>query len=213
MNKKIPRLNIKWHTIKARKDSEKEAARISNMLSIYFKAPIKIGNVKAQSLAGLFLGIYYPENDSRREQLFSAWGGKVIRLRFNLAKSNNGKFVYWKEKCIVPDSKEHYKIIEQAIRAKFKQNKEAKKALISTHGLELSNNEGNNGGKHKIPPEIFCEILTKLRDEFVHKRQTLFFYSRVNRELPKFFGLDFAVFMRYRTGLRKSVKAQKIRLC
>lgn len=174
MNKKIPKLNIRWHTIKSKKDKENKAALLANMLSIYYNAPIKIGSVSAQSLAGLFLGIYYPENDSRREQLFSVWGGKVIRLRFNLAKSNIGSLVYWEGKSIIPDSKEHYKIIKQAIRAKFEQNKEAKEALISTIGIELSNNEGNVGGKHKIPPEIFCEILTKLRNEFVKKTSSIF---------------------------------------
>ncbi len=177
MNK--TKLNIKWHTIKSRECGKKETALLTNMLSIYSKTPIKIGSTRAQSLAGLFLGIYYSENDSRREQLFSAWGGKVIRLRFNLAKSNNGGLVYWEGKSIIPDSKEHYELIEQAIRAKFEQNKEAKEALISSMGIELSNNEGNSGGKHKIPPEIFCEILTKIRDEFVQKASSIF-YGRIN---------------------------------
>lgn len=179
--KKSKKLNIKWHTLISK--DEKSTTYLSSMLSIYSHTPIKIEGIRAESLAGLFLGIYFPEGESRRQQSFRHWGGKIISLRSNAAKYKQDNIIYWKGEKIIPNSEKHYKIIEKAIRAKFEQSEEARKALISIYEWEITNKEGNPEGKYKISPDIFCDILKNLCNEFVQKDKLNFFI--INPTLTK----------------------------
>lgn len=182
--KKRKKLNIAWYTIKSKTSNEKDTAYLANMLSIYSLTPIKIENIRAESLAGFLLGIYFPENSTERQRAFRTGESKAICLRQIMIYSNPGDYIYWKGETIRSGSKKHYEIIEQAIRAKFEKNEDARKALISVYEVELSNDEHNIGGKFKISPSFYCKILTTLCNEFVQKTDS-FFLQQTNKKAKK----------------------------
>lgn len=114
------------------------------------------------SVEGFIQGIKFPEGSSMRRNAFQSSGFEAKKL----GKGAGGKFVWWRGRVINYGSSEHHELIEQAIRAKFQQNKEAMQALLATQGLELIHDLGEPESPNtSLPAKIFCEILTKIREE------------------------------------------------
>lgn len=115
-----------------------------------------------ESVEGFIQGIAFPEGDMRREAAFKAWGSQAKKF----GEEQEKKYVWWHGKKIVFGSSEEHALIEQALRAKFSQNPDAKEALIASKGFHLTHilpdPESNTTC---LPAKTFCAILTKMRDE------------------------------------------------
>lgn len=163
-------LNIKWYTIKSKEECE--TARIANLLSVYSETPFKIDGVRMESIAGFIAGVHFSEGDSSRKKAFGSWGyGARTAARKIIEKVES---VTWAGKTIPCNSAEYYDLIEKAIKAKFEQNPDAMKALLSTKDLILANNDGPEKKYALLSSKKFCEIITKIRDEFVEKYKLFF---------------------------------------
>ncbi len=57
-------------------------------------------------------------------------------------------------------------LIEEAIRAKFEQNRGAMEALLATEGMTLTHNLGHPDPPNtSLPATALCDILTRIREE------------------------------------------------
>lgn len=104
--------------------------------------------------------IKFPEDDAMRDLLMNATPLEAKRLG-QYAKRD---FVYWRGRKLVYGSKQHRKLIERAIEAKFDDNPDAMESLLSTVGKTIAHNVGPESPNTSLTRVLFCEILTRIRD-------------------------------------------------
>ncbi len=140
------------------KSEDWRAKRLSN----FSADPFVLDGIQFASVEGFIQGTKFPESDPRRKHAFQSVGRDAKRF----GKSAERKFVWWQGQAIPYGSQEHYCLIECAIRAKFKQNHEALKALIATKDLRFTHDLGHpESFDTSLPAKIFCDILIKIREE------------------------------------------------
>jgi predicted NAD-dependent protein-ADP-ribosyltransferase YbiA (DUF1768 family) len=143
------------------KSPDWRARRLSN----FSADPFSLDNTSLASVEGFIQGIKFPENDERRKKAFSSSGKEAKKI----GEGVQGEFVWWQGEAISFRSREHFGLIEKAIRAKFDQNPEAESALLATKGLDLIHElEEPESPTTSLPKEVFIEILTRIREEKLH---------------------------------------------
>lgn len=155
------------------RSDDRRARRLSNFSADAFMLDGK----RMASVEGFIQGIKYPEGHPNRTAAFGAVGfeakrfGKKFELTHALGRLGYGKLVWWKGRTIPYGSPEHHKLIELAIRAKFDQNQDAMGVLLATEGMELTHDLGRpESPVTSLPSKIFCEILTRIREENLRTR-------------------------------------------
>lgn len=181
MNLEKKELNIKWCTLKTNEDYE--ITKLANLLSIYSQSRFEIDGIKVESIAGFIVGIQFSEENRSRKNAFNSWGygARVLARKINKKIES----ISWNGKIIPRDSTEYYNLIEKAIKIRFERYPNDMKALLSTEGLTLTNKDGPEKKYALLPSEKFCEIITKVRKEFV-KKYKLFFYPLLPSTVPCF---------------------------
>lgn len=140
------------------KSDDWRAKRLSN----FSQDPFILDSIELASVEGFIQGTKFPQDDLRRYEAFGLTGKKAKKY----GEYAERKYVWWKGELIPYGSNEHYNLIERAIRAKFKQNPEALRALLETNGLILTHDVGEPEPPNtSLPAEIFCRILTQIRKE------------------------------------------------
>ena len=180
-------LNIRWRTLKS--PLEYEMTNLVNLLSIYSQTPFEIDEVRMESVAGFVIGLHFSEGNSQRKQSFLMWGyrAKVIARKINKHTDS----IVWNGEKIGHGSARYYGLIEKAMRLKFEKNHNARKALLATKGLKLVSKDGPEKKYIILPSEKFCEIITKIRDEFVERYKLDFLIPRKLKISVKTFFRDF----------------------
>lgn len=141
------------------KSDDWRAKRLSN----FSDDPFVLDGVRLASVEGFIQGTKFPENDPRRERAFQSLGRKAKHF----GRYAEGKFVWWQGQTILFGSQEHHRLIERAIRAKFEQNPEALKALVTTKGMTLTHDLGHPESHNtSLPAKVFCDILTRIREKY-----------------------------------------------
>lgn len=134
------------------------AKRLSN----FSPDPFVLDGVRLASVEGFIQGTKFPENDPCRKRAFQSVGREAKRF----GRDAERKFVWWQGQTILYGSREHHHLIERAIRAKFEQNLEALKALIATKEMTLTHDLGHPEPPNtSLPAKVFCDILTRIREE------------------------------------------------
>lgn len=140
------------------------AKRLSN----FSDDPVYLDGVWTASVEGFIQGIKFPHDHPFRQRLFLADGARAKRL----GKMAGRKFVWWQCSKIPYGSPKHHRLIERAIRAKFRQNDGPRRALLETEGLTLTHNLGHpESPTTSLPAAKFCEILTNIREEELKKEK------------------------------------------
>lgn len=140
----------------------------ARLLSNFPFFPFLIDKEMMASPEGFIQGIKFSEHNPMRRMAFDAIGKGAKRL----GRGAERKFVWWKGKAIPYGSPEHHKLIERAIRAKFGQNEKAMKALLATEEMTLTHDLGHpESPKTSLPAKVFCDILTRIREEAVQTRK------------------------------------------
>lgn len=125
-----------------------------------------IDGQRMASVEGFVQGIKFPEGDPRRKKAFG-YVGKKAKTIGKEALNLGCRFVWRKEDQIVYGSAAHHALIERAIAAKFEQNPDALKSLLSTKGKIIKHELGHpESPKTSLPKEVFCAILTRIRDKY-----------------------------------------------
>jgi len=136
-------------------------------LSNFSADPFLLDGVAMASVEGFIQGTKYPEGHLNRQKAFESVGAEAKRLGGRAER----KFIWWNGKIIAYGTPEHHQLIERAIRAKFEQNKDAKTALLATTGMELTHDVGQPDPPNtSLPAKVFCDILTRIREELNHAR-------------------------------------------
>lgn len=140
------------------------ASRLSN----FSADPFVLDGEQMASVEGFIQGTKFPIGHPARQQAFQAVGVKAKWL----GKKAERKWVWWSRQVIPYGSNEHRQLIERAIRAKFEQNDGATKALLATEGMTLTHDLGHPESPNtSLPAKVFCEILTRIREEAIQARQ------------------------------------------
>jgi len=134
-------------------------------LSNFMLSPFSLDGILFASIEGFIQGIKFPEDDPRREQAFvlSGWDAK------HLGDTADRSGAYWKGQKLDYGSAEHHQLIETAIRARIAQNAGLAQVLASTAGATLTHSTGSQpeSPTTSLPAEVFCRILTAIRDELL----------------------------------------------
>lgn len=153
---------MKEEVINVSSGSADEAARA---LSNFPKFPFILNGKKYESVEGKVQGDKFPPGDPRKWQAYNSYG-KAAKEIGKKAAIYGYRFIWTNDgRRIEYGSLEHYKESELAIRAKFDQNPEAMKALLSTKGKKIIHEIGPESPNTCLPKEVFCDILTRIRDE------------------------------------------------
>lgn len=130
--------------------------------------PFILDGVCITSVEGFVQGTKFPDGHPTRVLAFASFGGAAKKL----SKDAEGKLVWWNDEAIIYGSSAHHKLIEKAIRAKFQQNPSAMLALVCTAGEEVTHDLGKPENPNtSLPAKVFCEILTRIREEELGKRR------------------------------------------
>lgn len=141
---------------------DKAAADMSNFSAHSF---VIDGDTMA-SVEGFVQGIKFPEGDARREEAFAAVGKKAKMIGKEALEIGCG-YVWWKERQIVYGSVKHHALIKRAIVAKFEQNPDALKSLLSTKKKTIKHDLGHPESENtSLPKDVFVRILTEIRDKY-----------------------------------------------
>ncbi|MEK7570047.1 MAG: hypothetical protein AAB515_01200 [Patescibacteria group bacterium] len=132
------------------------------LLSNFSHHPFTLDGQNFASVEGFIQGIAFPEGDRRRVAAFKAWGSEAKKF----GEEQDKKFVWWQGKEIIFGSPQEHALIERALRAKFKQNPDAQKALVASKGLRLTHILPDpEPSTTCLPAKTFCAILMKIRAE------------------------------------------------
>ncbi|MFH0873421.1 MAG: hypothetical protein V1846_01125 [Candidatus Komeilibacteria bacterium] len=132
-------------------------------LSNFSQDPFELDGVWFLSVEGFIQGTKFPEGDERR---IKAFGLAYIQAK-HMAQGAERKFIWWQGRTIPYASAEHRQLIERAIRAKFRQNYDAMKALLSTDDATLTHDTGDpEPADTSLPAVLFCGILMAIRWEY-----------------------------------------------
>ena len=144
--------------VNIRGDSEDWRARA---ISNFHISPFELDGVGFLSAEGFIQGIKFPEGDNNRLMGTILSG---IQAK-NLGKKAERKYVWWFDRKIEYGSDEHHRLIARGIIAKFSQDHDSMMALMMTSGEELTHDTGvPEDPNTSLPAELFCRILTKIRN-------------------------------------------------
>lgn len=151
------------NTFNVHSKSRDERARL---LSNFANRPFRIGGDMFASVEGFIQGIKFPQKlmevDDLRYRAFASTGNYAK----SWAKLTLYRYVWWNGGELEYGSDAHHQLIESAIRAKFEQNPDCMEALLSTSEFALTHDTGGpESPDTSLPAKLFCEILTKIRDE------------------------------------------------
>lgn len=119
--------------------------------------------------------IKYPENHPEKKKVAKLSGKEAKKaVTREIREEINRKLlagetptIYWNGQKIDYRSPKHYALIEDALRAKFEQNREAYSQLMATGERKLIHNtEKEEKSQTSLPNSEFTRILTELRQEF-----------------------------------------------
>jgi len=138
--------------------SEDQIERTLSNLSLH---RFWIGRERMPSVQIFIEWLKFPEGDPMRDLIMNA--DPLEAKKFGADAKND--FVYWNGRKIAFGSDEHHGIIEQAIRAKFRDNQDAMEALIATGKKIVIQRQDLESPETSLPKELFCKILMAIRKE------------------------------------------------
>ena len=108
--------------------------------------------------------IKFPPGSEIRETILNLSGKDAGINAKRLGRKAKGNYIYWDGRVIKYNSIEHTELLESFIQAKFSQNKEAMKKLLSTEGRVLDHDLGHPESQNtSLPKNTFLLILTRIR--------------------------------------------------
>lgn len=153
MTEKIP--------INCASSSEEEVGRD---MSNFAHTPFIFRGREIASVEGFYQGIKFQEEE-KRAKVF-AMHGVYARSAGKKAKTKQTTF---DGQTFTMGSTEHHAIMKEAIRAKMEQHPEITRAFVATNPRPVIHETGRPARKSAFPVEVFCRIISELREEFAAK--------------------------------------------
>ncbi len=136
------------------------------ILSNFPAAPFEIDGVKCASTEGGIQAVKFKDPEMQRHVCtLVGRAAKFKGKKANKRVRRTGK-VWWQGQEMDFRSKEHFKLIERFLRAKFTQYGPARRALLATGNATLTHNLGHKESPHtSLPAAVFIRMLYKIRRE------------------------------------------------
>ena len=141
----------------------------ANVLSNFALTPFEVDDIRCASTEGFIQALKFPNPETQRHICLlvgrkAKFAGKKARKRLRREQK-----VWWQRKEFKFRSKEHFELIEKALRAKFTQNEVAKRALLATGDATLTHDLGPESPHTSLPAREFIRILNKIRQELLRE--------------------------------------------
>lgn len=128
------------------------------LISNLAHTPFNLDGHDFASIEGFWQGLKFPDEAVRRS--IAKLHGHEARLAGSPAETHDN-FLYQGQQVRV-GTWDHWKLMERACEAKFKQHAEAKAALLATGSRPLTHKTGRDS--HNIPAVIMADIWMSIRD-------------------------------------------------
>lgn len=126
-------------------------------------SPFVLDGISLASVEGFVQGIKFPAGHPNRARAFLTYSYEAKKL----GEEATREAVWWKDQVLAYGSSEHHDLIARAIRAKFYCNTGLWGAMEATRGMRLVHELGPESPTTSLPAEVFCRILTHIRDELL----------------------------------------------
>lgn len=134
----------------------------ARMLSNFAPTPFEAWGERFASIEGFWQGLKYPEGSAEQKRVFGLSAYEAKRAGRRAPVGPGGTFT-WRGRVYRVGSSEHRDLMRQALRAKFAQNPEARRALLATRGLRLVHELPRDS--RTIPGAVFAAMLEEIREE------------------------------------------------
>jgi len=134
----------------------------ARLLSNFALAPFELWGERFASVEGFWQGLKFPEGSAEQKRVFALSGYEAKRAGRRAPAGPGGAFT-WRSQTYRVGSLEHWDLMRQALRAKFEQNVEARRALMATVGLRLVHVLPRDS--RTIPGAVFARMLEEIRAE------------------------------------------------
>lgn len=147
----------------------------ARLLSTFAHTPFTLRcgqlEIRCESVEGFWQGLKFPEGSPERERVFALWGLEAKRAGASAPRDDT--IVFCGERAQL-GGVDHHALADLAMRAKFEQNAEVRRALLETAGLVLTHELVDESGtpvldSRTLPAAVFCAIWTKLRAEAIRE--------------------------------------------
>lgn len=138
----------------------------ANVLSNFAATPFVIDEVSCASAEGFIQALKFPTIEMQAHVCSlvgraAKFAGKKAAKRIQRQQK-----VWWQGQEFPFRSKEHFALIERALRAKFTQSERAKRALLATRRATLAHDLGHpESPLTSLPAREFVRMLVKIRAE------------------------------------------------
>lgn len=136
----------------------------ARLLSNFAPTPFQLWGERFGSVEGFWQGLKYPEGSAEQTRVFGLFAYEAKKAG-RKAPAKPGDVFTWRGRAYRVGSPEHWDLMRQALRAKFEQNAEARRALLATAGLRLTHVLPRDS--KTIPGAVFAAMLEEIRAEIV----------------------------------------------
>ena len=143
------------------------SSTLSNFAPTPFTLRCGEGDLRFATVESLWQGIKWPPGSEMRRRVFGMAGIDAKRAGSQVPYPEVLEFC---EEKFSPGSREHHALAERAMREKMMQNPVVQRALLATGALRFTHHVLDEQGEpvadsRTLPAAVFCEILSRLRDE------------------------------------------------
>ncbi len=142
-------------------NSEEEVGR---QMSNFAHTPFVFRGREYASVEGFYQGMKFEDEEKRAK--IAAMHGVYARSAGKKAKTKQTTF---DGQTFMMGSPEHHAVMKEAIRCKMEQHPEMTKAFVATRPRTVIHDTGRPARKSSFPVEVFCRIITEMREEFAAK--------------------------------------------
>jgi predicted NAD-dependent protein-ADP-ribosyltransferase YbiA (DUF1768 family) len=140
----------------------KSDEEIGQLMSNFAHTPFALDGVEYASIEAFYACLFIAD-PARRERVRQMYG---VRAKHEIPKLKPPMVVFGTQRART-GSAEHYALIKWAIRAKLRAHPEIARAFVATRPRPIQHETGYADAPNaEFPREVFCSLLTELREEF-----------------------------------------------
>ena len=134
----------------------------SKLLSNFAPTPFEFWGIRFASVEGFWQGLKFDEGSPEQKRVFGLAAYEAKKAGKRAPRRDT---LTWRGRTYRIGSPEHHALLKEALRAKFAQNPEARRALLATRGMELVHELPHGRDSKTIPGRRFCALLADIREE------------------------------------------------
>jgi predicted NAD-dependent protein-ADP-ribosyltransferase YbiA (DUF1768 family) len=139
---------------------------VGRLMSNFAHTPFTLDGVTYASVEGFYVALKFLD-DAERTKVAALYGAVVKRM----GRKSKLTRTYYNGEWFELSSETHHALIKRAIRAKLDAHPEIAKAFAATRPRPITHDTGRpDHPGARFPAEVFCRVLTELREELATER-------------------------------------------